>query len=110
MAFCKDAADVVLNICVGCGRKWTNLRPGVEMAALILMWQDEQMDPTLHLDADTAKKTEASSEPTSTLFSPNSTVFNAKIYGYQVYRDFAALTEAEYIQVVGRSPKDCNSL
>ena len=106
MAFCKDAADVVLNICVGCGRRLTNLRPGVELSALILMWQDQQMDPTLHQDVEAGKKTDASSEATSTLFSPNSSVFNAKIYGFQVYRDFAGLSEAEYIQVVGKSPKD----
>ena len=85
------------------------LRPGLLLEVIIELWQNPEADPDLVADYKmaTAREEDQEARQASKYFKPNSSVYNLKEYGWQMFRDFAALTEQEYKDLVkGNNPKD----
>ncbi|CAE7823224.1 unnamed protein product [Symbiodinium sp. CCMP2456] len=117
--FCKKTSQVVkftlgndgtvLNCCFPCGKRVMQLRPGLLLEVIIQLWQTPEADPDLVADYKmaTAREEDDDAPEASKTFKPNSSVCNLQEYGWQMFRDFAALTEQEYKDLVsGNNPKD----
>ena len=107
--FTLGANDTVLNCCVPCGKRVVRLRPGLLLEVIIQLWQVPEADPDLLADYKmaTARDLDDEAEEASRAFKPNSSVANLKQYGWQMFKDFAAVTEQEHKDLVkGNNPKD----
>ena len=107
-SFAVGSVSQVLDCCAPCGRRAKRLRPSLVIEALLKMWELPAQHPEFVADFKlaTERENKENPQPASLAFSPNSVVSNLTIHGFQVFRDFAALTVWEYEQVVGGVPQE----
>ena len=97
LACCQECADVVLSI-----------RPGGALPVLISIYKNESgevvKDPSFARELKASLDHRKNNPVGGDVFKPESTVVTTSSYSYNIFQDLAAVTEAEYVQMTGRSP------
>lgn len=113
MAFAEvnDLGVVLVEVCFPCGDLGLKLRPASTLKQLADVYTNQNgqraSDPSFPTEFDEGKVAQAKIEEGEVLaYSPSSNVLCSTAYGFQLYQEYAALTEAEYVELTGKPTVD----
>ncbi len=106
----NELGVILVPICFPCGDVALKLRPGASLQDLADVWTGANgkkgSDPEFVQEFGDAKENQEQIGQEGPVFAPASNVLCSSAYGFELYQEYAAVTESEYKELTGKSTAD----